>query len=183
MLTRKILYDIFIKNIELGGKMVRFVSSIDELSFSKLMTVYNETNGLTAKNDYQDIPDNERIFQVESDFYAYLKECFFVTDGASYVILEENNIYLSVARVEPFLDGIILEALETDPHFRGRGYAKELVGYIVEHVNCPVYSHVSLDNVFSQKVHIANGFKIISNYADYINGTRSYKAVTFKYER
>ena len=155
--------------------MLRIASSISELNFGKLMSVYQESNQENAFDFYGGIDRNLATLNAEQNFYQYLNEIFFSTERAVYAIWEEGNRYVSALRLEPYQDGFLLEALETAPDDRGRGYATLLIhaacSWITAQGCCKIYSHVSKGNQASLKVHSACGFQKILDHAEYIDGT------------
>ena len=54
-------------------------------------------------------------------------EDFFRQKGAFYCLWKENGRTVSALRLEPFGDGLLLEALETMPEQPRRGYGKALI--------------------------------------------------------
>lgn len=161
--------------------MLRMFYNLQDLVFSNLMQVYSETNRKNGKEYYPDVDENLAALNAEQDFYAYLRHCFFKTPGAVYAVWEENQQFISALRLEPYEDGVLLEALETMPEQRGKGYAKQLVSEVLAETNCKVYSHVNKNNMVSLAVHLACGFEKISDTAVYIDGTDAPGCVTLCY--
>ena len=93
--------------------------------------------------------------------------------------------YVSAARLEPYRDGLLLEALETAPELRGRGYAAALLRNMLESApgTGPVYSHVDKKNAASLAVHRACGFRRILEHAVYADGSVLASACTLCYPR
>ena len=111
----------------------------------------------------------------EMNFYHYLNSVFFRQTDSFYAVWEISGRYLSALRIEPYLDGYLLCALETKPKERKKGYACELIqsviGYLAEQGSGILYSHVSKENFASLAVHKACGFEISKNYAVYADGS------------
>ena len=163
--------------------MLILAQSIRDLSFSKLMGVYIEGNLENAEEFYPDLPEGQKLMQAEQDFYQYLNEVFFRTSGAVYAIWEEQGAYVSVLRLEPYRDGRLLEALETAPSRRRQGYGVQLIKAVQEQFsNQRIYSHVGKKNVASLRVHEKCGFRRISEYAVYIDGSVNRRACTLCWE-
>ena len=161
-----------------GERMLEIVRSMGALDFEELMAVYRESNAENAQE--QDIP----IAQVEQNFADYLREDFFRQKGAFYCLWKENGRTVSALRLEPFEDGLLLEALETMPEQRRRGYGKALVLAALDHVRNeygkPVYSHVWRRNHASMALHAACGFTQVLDYAKLIDGSVNTSHVTLK---
>ena len=160
--------------------MVRFAYSMNDLSFGKLMTVYEESNLNNVNMLYPHMDKNAAIHVVEQAFYAYLKDVFFKTKGACCAVLEENDQYCSIVRTEPYLDGVILTGLETAPKFRRMGYATRLYTELLKALPKAVYVHVCKDNHASLLLHKKFGFSIVDRYALYLDGSRSEDAYTLR---
>ena len=163
--------------------MLILAQSIRDLSFSKLMGVYIEGNLENAEEFYPDLPEGQKLMQAEQDFYQYLTEVFFRTSGAVYAIWEAQGSYVSALRLEPYRDGLLLEALETAPPSRRQGYGEKLIRAVQKQFsNQRIYSHVGKKNAASLRVHEKCGFRRISEYAVYIDGSVNRRACTLCWE-
>lgn len=156
--------------------MLRIAGKFTELDFEQLMGVYVEGNQENA--EYFGMT----IREAECSFGEYLRESFFPQSGAVYCIWEADGCYQAALRLEPYGDGLLLEALETKPESRRRGYARSLIlavqAWLRERENPKVYSHVSKRNQASLGVHRACGFQKLLDCAEYVDGTVSTNAVT-----
>lgn len=153
-----------------------------QLNFAKLMEVYAEGNKENGRLCFAELSESEQLLRVEQSFYQYLSESFFHTDGAVYAIWEEKGNYCSVLRLEPYQDGLLLEALETAPDSRRKGYATALLLAVREKFPGKIYSHVHRQNAASLAVHRSCGFVQILDYARYIDGSVARNAVTLLWE-
>ena len=155
--------------------MLYLAKSLQQLHFSKLMEVYIEGNLEKAAD--------AGLLQAEQDFYQYLHDCFFPTSGAVYAVWMEDGEYLSALRLEPYKDGLLLEALETAPEHRRKGYGYQLMtAVLAEFTGETIYSHVSKRNVPSLAIHEKCGFRKIADFAAYIDGSVNNSAVTLCYQ-
>lgn len=155
--------------------MLYLANSLKQLRFGELMEVYIEGNGKQAESG--------GLLQAEQEFYQYLRECFFQTPDAVYAIWVENNKYISALRLEPYKDGLLLNALETAPQHRNQGYACKLLNAVLtQFAGKKIYSHVGKENAPSLAVHKKCGFQKISDFAAYIDGSVDFKAVTLLYQ-
>lgn len=151
--------------------MLYLANTLSQLHFGKLMEVYIEGNLEKA--------EEVSLLQAEQDFYQYLHDCFFATPGAVYAVWTEENAYISALRLEPYKDGLLLEALETAPQYRRRGYAYQLIkAVLAAFPGQKIYSHISKGNAASLAVHEKCGFRKISDSAAYIDGSVNNRAVT-----
>jgi len=163
--------------------VLRIVRSVNHLDFTSLMRVYKEGNLEKAEEEYAHLPKEFGLLQAEQDFYQYLRDCFFSTDGAFYCLWSVEDAYVSALRMEPYRDGLLLEALETAPDQRRRGYGEALMRQVLDSLNGEkIYSHVSKTNTASLRLHKKCGFTRISEYAAYIDGSVNSHACTFCYE-
>ena len=132
--------------------MLMIATSLRQLNWSQLMALYEEGNRENGKDLYPHLSAGQQLLHAEQDFYDYLKNGFFIQPGDRYCLWSEAGIYVSALRLERYQDGLLLEALETHPAYRGRGYAKKLVAAVLERVDEKVYSHISriLHNVIRE---------------------------------
>lgn len=156
-----------------------------DLRIDKLMEVYRQSN-LEAAQERKNLPPMFALQLAEQDFRQYLQEVFFRTTDAVCYILEEKESYICALRLEPYRDGLLLEALETAPDFRKQGYAslliREVQKKLAEQGTVRIYSHVNKRNVASLKTHEKCGFRIHSDHAVYISGNVDYRCCTLIYE-
>ena len=158
--------------------MLHLAKKYSELDFSRLMEVYEEGNRENGADLYPQLSEYQQVMRAEQDFSDYLREDFFKAEGAYYAIWEEGGTYRSALRLEPFQDGMLLEALETRPDCRGKGYATMLMMAVLSMETRKIYSHVSRKNIPSLRTHEKCGFRKILDHAVYIDGSVSANAVT-----
>ncbi len=160
--------------------MLKIVEKFGQLDFRQLMDVYIEGNEENGACRYPNLPENQRLLEAEQDFCQYLRECFFPTEGAFYALWVVEGRYVSALRLEPYQDGLLLEALETAPEHRQMGYAKALVQAVLSHVGeQKIYSHVHKRNTPSLRTHESCGFRRILDHAVYADGSVLTKSCTF----
>ena len=120
----------------------------------------------------------------EEDFLSYLRYDFF-RKNAAYYLWKEKDRYVSVLRLEPYLDGFLLSGLETAPQDRRRGYGRQLLQSVLQMLNneedCIIYSHIFRNNIPSMKLHLQCGFVKRFDYAKLLDGTVSANADTLIY--
>lgn len=155
--------------------MLIIAKKIHQLRFGQLMDVYLEGNTENGREFWPELSEGERLQRAEQDFYHYLQKVFFAAPGAFYCIWEVNGRYVSALRLEPYKDGLLLEALETSPSHRRKGYAASLIAavrcYLANQGGAKVYSHVGKRNEASLAVHQKAGFRRISEQAFYVDGS------------
>ena len=164
--------------------MLTIATTLRQIDFAQLMAVYEESNRENGVEFYSQLPEGQQLLEAEQDFYNYLRTGFFTSQGDRYCIWEENGTYRSALRLQRYQDGLLLEALETHPGYRGRGYAKQLILTVLETVECDrVYVHISRRNAPSIAVHTACGFRKILNHSTYADGSVNSHCATYLYEK
>ena len=160
--------------------MLYVANKLSELKFSSLMEIYVEGNLENAREFWPDLPEGLQLLRAEQEFHQYLQECFFTVPGAVYCIWMESGRYVSALRLEPYQDGLLLEALETAPEHRRQGYARALVREVLARFGKEkIYSHVSKKNIPSLRTHESCGFYRILDHAVYADGSVMTNHVTF----
>jgi len=163
--------------------MLHIIETMKELNFTKLMAVYEESNRENGAENYPEETEFRQIFLQEENFYQYLQEIFFKTSGAVCAVWEEAGEYRAALRLEPYKDGLLLEALETTPDFRRKGYGRQLIQAVQERFSeVKIYSHVHKKNLPSLAIHEACGFQRISEQATYIDGSVNARCCTLCYK-
>lgn len=166
--------------------MLHLFCALSQLRFGSLMVVYEQTNQRQGRALWPDEPEARQLQLAEADFYRYVSQCFFKTPGAVYAVWEADGQYVSALRLEPYRDGLLLEALETAPTQRRKGYAAALIqavqAELTRQARAKVYSHVEKRNIPSLKTHESCGFGIIADYAACVDGTVSRRMYTMCWE-
>lgn len=149
--------------------MLKIYNKFAQLDFSQLSAVYG----------YGD------AYELRNDLYDYLHDDFFRVKGAFYAAWEEQGDYVSVLRAEPYRDGYLIEALQTHPMHRCKGYAKQLLRSVLDSgcipSGIPVYAHIHKKNQASFAVHKACGFLKILDHAVFIDGSVYQHSCTVKW--
>lgn len=155
---------------------------LNTLDFSQLKKVYAEGIQENGEYFYPDASEEERWEFSAHDFWEYLSKDYFQTPENLYWIWAESGEYISALRLEAYKDGLLLEALETKPDQRQKGYAKRLMEAVLKQLplNTKVYSHVSKKNIASLSTHRSCGFLQIMDYAVDLDGTIAENQVTLR---
>lgn len=161
--------------------MLEVFDSLKNLNFQMLMDVYAQSNRENAEVYFPQLSEPQGVAMVEQQFYTFLQEVFFKTRDSRYCVWLEDGKYVSALRLEPYRDGLLLEALETAPEQRHKGYGRRLMQAALGQIQGkPVYSHVGKRNAASLALHMGCGFEKIQDCAVYIDGSVSQNAVTLK---
>ena len=148
--------------------MLLRITRYSALDKRKLMDVYSESNDENTEYFFPEETDrNKAVRQVEAGFLGFLKNDFFKQPDASVWVWEESGIWLCALRTCRVRPGLYyLEALETRPDQRKKGYASLLLANVEESLKKEgpfrLYDCVSKKNAASLKVHEKCGFRIIS---------------------
>lgn len=168
-----------------GGNMLKIYDKLHDIDFRQLMDVYLQTNRESGHKLYPKLCDNLQMLYAEQDFYVFLSE-FFTAESAEYYVWCDALRYVSALRLEAYQDGLLLEALETAPQDRGKGYAGALMHAVIDHLSTighgRIYSHIAKSNRLSLHLHKACGFCVYSEYATFIDGTEHADCYTMLYK-
>ena len=153
--------------------MLICVRTFQELDFDALMQVYLEGNRENGEDFYPEESPERQMELALRGFKNYLRDDFFSNKGSCYWIWSENGAYRSALRLEPYQDGLLLEALETHPEHRRKGFAKKLISAVLEQLptGTRVYSHISKRNTPSLASHLSCGFHKLLDYSVDADGT------------
>ena len=159
--------------------MLYHLTEYKQINPRLLMDLYaegNEENAKDAMEENQNLPFETALAQAEEGFLAFLRETFFSRPGSSYWIWEEAGIYLSALRLSTIEPGFYyLEALETHPDYRRRGYAAGLLRAVIAELKKEgpfrICDCVHKKNLPSLATHLACGFTVASEAGiDYLYG-------------
>lgn len=147
------------------------ITSYNDIDARKLMDIYAESNRENVDYFYPDMPDKTAALAlVEENFLKFLKTDFFVRPNSTYYILEEKGVWVSALRLSIVEDcecrRYYLEALETNPSFRLKGYASKLLHEVIGRLKAGgpfvLCDCVSKRNEPSLRTHLKCGFQIVS---------------------
>ncbi|MBO4471181.1 MAG: GNAT family N-acetyltransferase [Clostridia bacterium] len=147
--------------------MLRKITEYRDLDERKLMDVYSESNYENTDYFFPEETDKEKaVRQVEAGFLDFLKNDFFSKPEAAVWVYEESGTWFSALRTCRVRDVYFLEALETRPDQRKKGYAALLLSAVADALKKQgpfrLYDCVSKRNTASLKTHEKCGFRIVS---------------------
>ncbi len=156
--------------------MLLKISDYNKIDQRKLMDVYSESNFENTDYFYPDEMNKEvAVSKVESGFLHFLKDEFYRHEKAAYWVFEEDGIWISALRTCEIQPGLYyLEALETRPDRRQKGYGYSLLSGVLEEMKMGgsfrLCDCVDKQNTASLKTHEKCGFRIVSETGyDYLN--------------
>ena len=143
----------------------------------KLMDVYSESNFENTDYFCPDETDKEAaVSRVESGFLQFLKDDFYRHAKAVCWVFEEDGVWISALRTCEIRPGLYyLEALETRPDRRRKGYGSALLSGVLEELKTDgpfrLCDCVGKRNTASLKTHEKCGFRVVSDRGyDYLSG-------------
>lgn len=147
--------------------MLRKITEYRDLDERKLMDIYSESNYENTDYFFPEETDKEKaVRQVEAGFLDFLKNDFFSKPEAAVWVYEESGTWFSALRTCRIRDVYFLEALETRPDQRKKGYAALLLSAVADALKKQgpfrLYDCVSKRNTASLKTHEKCGFRIVS---------------------
>lgn len=164
---------------QVGCNMLYITQNMDEICYAELMRVYEESNRKYGEKMYSRFTCPEQILLAEQDLYSYLRSV--LNAGGWLAIWEASGCYQSVLRLEPYADGLLITALETALETRNKGHANELLHAVVQYFpQVKIYTHIYADNKISLHLHEKNGFVQVQDYAEFLDGSVSTDAYTYR---
>lgn len=157
-----------------------------ELDYAQLSAIYEESISRSGKQRYPYLPENMQMIQAQQDFYSSMEQ-FFSGEPSQYAIWSLQGHYTAALRIERYQDGYLIAGLETLPCARSKGYATSLLcnvlKYLAKDDTVKIYSHVEKNNYASLNVHERCGFSCIMDHAVFLDGSVSYRTLTYCYKK
>lgn len=144
--------------------MLLRLTELSDAEVPKLMAIYAEGNRENAEYFYPELPLAEGIAREEQRFVTMLREMFFPKPGNELFVWRTEGQWVAALRLTKLDDFYYLEALETKPDQRRKGYGKSLL-----EATCKALAHrrpvtvrdcVAKRNKASLRTHLAAGFVI-----------------------
>ena len=112
-----------------------YKSMTQEEMYTLVHEIYIEGCMENAREKYPDATDLTTAIQQEEDSFVCFLQDFFTLPENTYYVLEKDNMPVSAARLSKINDFYYLEALETPPKYRKKGYASELLNEMITHLH------------------------------------------------
>lgn len=140
------------------------MTELTDADIPKLMGIYAEGNRENAEYFYPDIPLAEGIAKEKQKFVTMLRENFFARPENAAYIWQVEDQWVAALRLTKLKDFFYLEALETKPDQRQRGYATALLRAVCQTLEAAgpieIRDCVRKRNAASLRTHLAAGFVI-----------------------
>lgn len=151
-------------------KEFQLLHSFDNVNENEFLEVYRESSLENAPNWYQELSPKDALARYESEYLDYMRTTFW-DEGGLLAILSDENVYCSALRLYP-LDGnnrFFVEALETRPDRRRKGYGSLLFHLLIERMeiefgNITLVSNPHKKNIASIATHLSAGFVRTAEY-------------------
>lgn len=174
-----------------GAGMLHKLTAFAQIDGRKLMDLYQEGNRENAPYFFPEIKEQALALEkMEQRFLEYVETDFFSRNDSEYWVLEEDGVWISALRLYKISEGFYyMEALETHPDFRERGYAARLLAGVIGDLKTRgpfrLCDCVGKNNAAFLGVHRKCGFEIAAeagiNYLDQSASERCFGlAYTFK---
>ena len=160
--------------------MLTQVTEISPETVDRLFAVYAESMADLAEN----FPDQK---EMRSSYEGFLRE--FIAEPGQLILVEtEDGGWRSALRAVERRPGFwFIEAVETDPRFRGRGFGRRLLTHTVDLLVSRgakrIESTVHPDNTASNRLHAACGFNPTEDVPVNCWGETETGCVLWRYER
>ena len=157
--------------------LLEFTTMNEKEMYYMVHNVYSEASYEIAKDKHPEMQDLEEAIQEEEQYFVekFLGK-FMSKNENTYYVWEENGVWVSALRLTK-LDGFYyMEALETAPEERGKGYATKLISETIDLLRSRgeviIRSNVGKKNNVSHATHLKCGFEVEhENGINYITGT------------
>lgn len=165
-------------------------NAMDEKNMYRMVhEIYSEASYEIAKEKHPEVEKIEdledAIKEEELYFMEFLKK-FMSKTNSRYYVLDVDGQWVSALRLTKIEDFYYMEALETAPEYRKKGYASQLIGEVIEllmvHREVAMRSNVNKTNVASLATHKKCGFEIEHETAiNYVTGKENEKSYGMVY--
>lgn len=156
--------------------MILEINAFHQVNSRKLMDIYGESNRENTSYFYPEIADiNEALAKVECDYLHYIETDFLANHQNRYIILDHDGIWVCGLRLCQIDDSLYyIEALETHPEHRNKGYCAELLSGVIDRLKqrgqYTIRDCVGKENMVSLQIHQKVGFVIYSDTGyDYLH--------------
>ena len=145
--------------------MLFVIQSPEELDVPKILAIYRESSLENCQGMYPAETAAASLEQYEAGYAGFMREEFFAQPGRLWMVEIADGLWVSALQLLPFEGPNTwrIEALETHPDHRRRGYAARLLAetirYLEEtHGAVTLLSDVGKRNTASLRTHLRGGF-------------------------
>ena len=145
--------------------MLLVLQSPEELDVPKLLAIYRESALKNCQGMFPAETFADSLEQYEAGYAAFMREEFFTQPGRFWMVETADELWASALRLLPLEEPNtwMIEALETHPDHRRKGYGARLLADTVRfmedtHGELVLLSGVGKRNAASLQAHLHSGF-------------------------
>lgn len=164
------------------------IREFSQIDGRKLMDLYGEDNAENVEYFYPDAADTTAaLAKLEADHLAYIRDGFLQDQANRYMVLAEDGAWVSALRLYGLGAGeYYIEALETHPAWRRRGYGAALLNMVLDRLRADgpfrVRDCVNKKNTASLRTHEKCGFTAADTVGrDLLDGSVDEQSYTMEY--
>lgn len=159
--------------------MLLLFTKYNEIDVTQLLNIWSESIHSSGIEKYPNHSIYEQRILSERDCSDYLQDMLNQSTGIC-AVWAPTGRYAAALRLEQYRDGFLIAGLETALDARRKGYAEALLSSLLDHfIGTPIYSHISIKNVPSIRLHEKCGFRRIFDHAVFLDGSVSTNAYTY----
>lgn len=156
------------------------------LNKEEFLAVYKGSAEINAPQWYPDLPFEAAVQKYESGYWDFMQRSFWEEKGVLLVAHSDSHYVSAVVAYQKENHSFLIEALETAPNERGKGYGKivlkEMLDFLVHSdSNATVYSFTGKKNIASQRTHASLGMEKLHDYWQDESGTIDNTQITYVY--
>ena len=164
------------------------IRDFSQIDGRKLMDIYGESNAENVDYFHPDAADKRAaLAEMETGFLTFIRDDFLRKESNRYMVLAENGVWISALRLYDLGDReYYIEALETRPDYRRRGYGAALLKMVLDLLGAEgpfrVRDCVSKKNTASLGTHEKCGFITADTVGhDLLDGSVNERCFTMEY--
>ncbi|MBQ8815083.1 MAG: GNAT family N-acetyltransferase [Lachnospiraceae bacterium] len=162
-IPHKVLRQIFVET--LGKQMLLTFNQMTEPQMCRMVhEIYIEASMENATDKHPELSDLTEAIKEEERYFIDFLKTFFSKEQNTYYVLDVDGQWVSALRLTKIDDFYYMEALETAPNHRRKGYAAALIREVISSLSgkgaVKIRSNVNKKNIASLATHRKCGFTI-----------------------
>lgn len=159
-------------------------SNPEGINKDEFLAVYKESAKINAPKWYPSLPFEAAVEKYESGYWDFMQDSFWDEKGILLVVSSGSHYMSAVVAYQKANNSFLIEALETAPNERGKGYGKnalkEMLKFLVSsYPDATVYSFTGKQNIPSQRTHESVGMTRIHDYWQDSSGAIDNTQITY----
>ncbi len=165
----------------------KLLYSMDEVNINEFLEIFKESSKENALEWYPESTAEEALEKYENGFLEYMRDTFWKEKGALALLSWKGRYVSSLRLYTKDENTFLMEALETKPDCRKKGFASEIIRRTIscleeKYDRIELISYTGKHNIASQHTHAAAGMKNIRDYWENEQGERDETQLTFSYK-